>query len=122
MLGELSACERSQRQQKTECRHCLPFNKKCTRCCNSRSSAWVTSGILASKGINLLRHQESQSCLSIPIKTAGSAFWHRLSQQECSPKRSGQHTLLVLFMNIQYLFQSFCQATVRRDHKPSYSR
>jgi len=51
---ELSACERRQTQQKTECHHFIPFHKKCTRCCNSRSSVWVTSGIPASEGINLL--------------------------------------------------------------------
>lgn len=52
--SELSACERRRRQQKTEYPHFLHFHQKCTRCCNSRSSAWVTSGIPASEGINLL--------------------------------------------------------------------
>lgn len=31
----------------------LDCHQKCTRCCNSRSSAWVRSDIPASKGINL---------------------------------------------------------------------
>lgn len=39
---------------KTENHHFLDFHQKCTRCCNSRSSAWVRSDIPANEGINLL--------------------------------------------------------------------
>lgn len=99
----------------------LDFHQKCTRCCNSRSSAWVRSDIPASKGINLLPDtKRARDVCSTQLRLLGQRSGPD-SQQEGSPKRSGQHTLLVLFMNIQYLFQSFCQSTVRGDHKPLYS-
>ncbi len=88
---------------------------------NSRSSAWVRSNIPASKGINLLPDtKRARDVCATQLRLLGQRSGPD-SQQEGSPKRSGQHTLLVLFMNIQYLFQSFCQSTVRGDHKALYS-
>lgn len=97
------------------------------RCCNSRSSIWITSDIPASQQINLLPDTRARRCLRNPIKIAGSAFCQRISQQESSSKWSRrpayadlniyEYSACVLKLQSISESQTFAQLTIQFESR-----